>query len=188
MTLTTKNLNDVKMTIRKKVQNLFKTHKLLIKTSEHALVPKFIPSPLILHNEQNCIMLGDKEMYGGKDIYIEFCTSGLLPLDDKRHLWKWLYKKSYKNDYTCDKNVETQECTYFIPVDELIPIGFTPEIIAEMATPKPIVEFNFEGSAGEDIPFNDMTLKDYAAIKWKRPVSGRKWLNDLINNNFKSTQ
>lgn len=32
----------------------------------------------------------------------------------------------------------------------------------------------------EDVPFKDMTLRDYACIKLKVPQSNHNWLNDLI--------
>lgn len=39
----------------------------------------------------------------------------------------------------------------------------------------PVVE-----TSDEDAPITDMTLKDFAAIMLMKPVSKRKWLNDLI--------
>jgi hypothetical protein len=29
-----------------------------------------------------------------------------------------------------------------------------------------------------------MTIQDFAAIMWKKPVSNRKWLNDLITKQW----
>ena len=31
-----------------------------------------------------------------------------------------------------------------------------------------------------DILYSEMTIADYAAIMWKKPVSNRQWLNELI--------
>ena len=31
-----------------------------------------------------------------------------------------------------------------------------------------------------DSPYEKMTMRDYCAIQWKRPVSEKQWLNDLI--------
>ena len=31
-----------------------------------------------------------------------------------------------------------------------------------------------------DVLYSEMTIADYAAIMWKKPVSNRQWLNDLI--------
>ena len=32
-----------------------------------------------------------------------------------------------------------------------------------------------------DPPLNEMTIRDLAAIMLKKPVSNKKWLNDIIN-------
>lgn len=32
----------------------------------------------------------------------------------------------------------------------------------------------------EDSPHREMTIRDYTAIKWKRPISNKVWLNELI--------
>jgi hypothetical protein len=34
---------------------------------------------------------------------------------------------------------------------------------------------------GEDSPMSDMTITDFAAIMWKKPVSNKLWLNSLIS-------
>ena len=36
-----------------------------------------------------------------------------------------------------------------------------------------------------DVPYDSMTLRDFAAIQWKKPVSHKRWLNELITKNFK---
>jgi hypothetical protein len=33
---------------------------------------------------------------------------------------------------------------------------------------------------GDDSPISDMTITDFAAIMWKKPVSNKSWLNSLI--------
>jgi hypothetical protein len=41
---------------------------------------------------------------------------------------------------------------------------------------------DFDLDKENDLSFADITIKDFAAIMWKKPVSDKKWLNDLINN------
>jgi hypothetical protein len=33
---------------------------------------------------------------------------------------------------------------------------------------------------GDDVSYSEMTIRDIAAIIWKKPVSNKLWLNSLI--------
>ena len=35
-----------------------------------------------------------------------------------------------------------------------------------------------------DCPINELTIRDKAAITWKKPVSNKGWLNKLIKETF----
>lgn len=51
---------------------------------------------------------------------------------------------------------------------------FTEGITAKIAlTPKPV-------NVIPDVLYSEMTIADYAAIMWKKPVSNKQWLNELI--------
>jgi hypothetical protein len=32
----------------------------------------------------------------------------------------------------------------------------------------------------QDAPVDQLTIRDLAAILWKKPISSKKWLNDLM--------
>lgn len=51
---------------------------------------------------------------------------------------------------------------------------FTEGVTAKVAlTPRPV-------NVIPDVLYSEMTIADYAAIMWKKPVSNKQWLNELI--------
>lgn len=51
---------------------------------------------------------------------------------------------------------------------------FTEDVTAKITlTPRPI-------NVIPDVLYSEMTIADYAAIMWKKPVSNKQWLNELI--------
>jgi len=192
-------------TKREKVQNLRKQHNSLF-IKENVINPKFIPRMCYKHEGELIVGFYEREILGGKDIYTEFCDRDFNPEDPKRTLWKWQFNSEYKTEYKLsDPHPGTKDCRYLIPIDELINVKevhyptqqvvTVEEKVPEAVTPAPVVkevvkETPAEAlldapSAGEDVPYADMTLRDYAAIKWQKPVSLRGWLNDLIIKNSK---
>lgn len=178
-------------TKREKVLDLMKYHKKLF-AKEGELNPKFIPRLRYKHNGEYIIGFYLREIYGEKDIYVELCSRDLTPEDPTRTLWKWEYNPHYATDYELSEpHPATGDQRYLIPFKELINV-------TELYNQPEVIEETFEElheeseiiiqediGAGTDIPYSDMTLRDYAAIQWKKPVSHRKWLNELINNTFK---
>ena len=85
----------------------------------------------------------------------------------------------------------TGDRRYFIPVESLVDVsllhGLKVEEIKveqEVIEQEEIFEFTKDIGAGSDIPFSAMSLRDYAAIKWHKPVSQKIWLNELISKTF----
>jgi hypothetical protein len=183
------------MSKRDKILGLVEKHKPLFE-KEGVLNPKFIPRLCYKHNGELTIGFYPKEIYGGMDIYTEFCSKDFTPEDPKRTLWKWIYNPEYAKEYhLSDAHPGTGDRRYLIPIAELINVTEfyaeqepASEEIVEESTEYEIEEKEFlieSPSAGDDVPYAAMTLRDYAAIQWKRPVSLKPWLNDLIREKFK---
>ena len=177
MGLSTKKFNEKKKDIlnkREKIELLREKHVELFK-QEKISKPKFIPKMCYKYMGELIISFFPSEIRGGQDIYTEFVSRDYESEDPDRRLWKWIYNAEYDTEYRkSDPHPMTGDRRYLIPVDELIEIKksdsedlFTENLI----------------TGGEDVPYSAMTLRDYAAIQWKKPVSHKAWLNDLIRNN-----
>jgi len=123
------------------------------------------------------------EVGKGMDIYIELTSSDLLPEDPERTLYKWRFNPNYQEEYEAlEKDGTTR---YMIPVSELILMkNNAPEIIIDQKYKEPnkVKEFSFSNAdENEDAPISEITIRDYAAIIWKKPISNKNWLNNLIN-------
>lgn len=189
MGLSTKILNgssNEPLDKRKKILELAKHHKDLFE-KENLHSPKFIPRMAYPHKNELVIGFYAKEIYGGGDIYIEFCSRDYEPEDASRILWKWIYNPEYATEYEqSEPHGVTGDKRFLIPVAELINVNaLHAQKIEAKAEQKIEEEFLIETpSSGEDVPYAAMTLRDFAAITWKRPVSLKPWLNDLIRNKF----
>jgi hypothetical protein len=63
-----------------------------------------------------------------------------------------------------------------VPVDELVLIKE-----AKKDVKKKDEDVFILPNANEDLPMDQMTIRDLAAIFLNKPVSTKQWLNDLIN-------
>jgi hypothetical protein len=178
---TTSKQEEKGPTKREKVLLLMEKHKPLFE-KEGVTNPKFIPRMAYKHNGELIIGFYPKEMYGEQDIYTEFCSREYEPEDPERILYKWKYNPHYEEEYEAsDPHPTTGDVRYLIPVDELINVA---EEHKEESKDQPQLFEEFDKKSS-DVPYDAMTLRDYAAIQWQKPVSHKKWLNELITKNFK---
>jgi hypothetical protein len=59
---------------------------------------------------------------------------------------------------------------YIIPVEELYAYGKAVEVEDEFDMPDP----------DQDLPIDQLTIRDLAAILTGKPVSMKKWLNEIV--------
>ena len=112
------------------------------------------------------------ELQKGEDIFLEFVSKELVPEDPARRLYKWTYNPHFAEEYdTTEPTQGTGHVRYLIPVDELTLIKTDEE--------ESLNDFELP-DANLDLPLDQMTIRDLAAILLKQPVSQKKWLNDLI--------
>lgn len=184
MAISTTNLSDnkPKLTKREKILALMNDHKPLFE-KEGIQNPKFIPRLCYKHKGELIIGFYNMEITGGNDIYIEFCDRNFIPEDTKRTLYKWVFNPEYSSEYEkSDPHPATKDRRYLIPVNELINVTQlynAPKVVQEK------LEFEDLNTEILDVPYDAMTLRDYAAIQWKKPVSYKKWLNELVTKTFK---
>lgn len=174
-----------KINRKTKTAELLEFHKDKIKANQISN-PLFIPKCAYQPSGMEGLHLGffesELKRGAGADIYTEFVSIDLDPEDPDRNLYKLRYNPHYAEEYVTTEPNSNGHVRYLIPVDELIKIEY-PEIIEEDNEEYPSSLFpDFElMDPDKDAPLNRMTIKDLFAVMHKKPVSDKKWLNDLIN-------
>lgn len=128
------------------------------------------------------------EMTRNADIYIEFAHKENLPIDPAaRTLYKLAYNPFYDDEFEKTSPDSPGGVRYLVPVSELIVIKRYEKKEETEIRLKPKEEttapLTFSLPDNEtDLPIDQLSIRDFAAIMWKKPVSHKKWLNELIKN------
>lgn len=147
------------------------------------------------------------EVNGVKDV---------VPMLEDRQLFKYKYNPYFQEEYEKKEGISAKGepyLSYTVPVSELTAIMTDGSEITynlyekrkaekEAELPKlqnklsvfpdfeqeftPQVEEKVEVQSVEDAPFSELTIRDLAAIMLMKPVSNKKWLNDLVNTKDKA--
>lgn len=125
------------------------------------------------------------EISRGQDIYTEFVSRDYNSEDPDRKLWMWKHNPFYETEYeTSDPHPVTGDVRYLIPVEELVCVSEPEDEVPWKEDDEP-TSLDFSKTLPDadlgDIPLSEMTMRDYAAIHLNKPVSRKKWLNDIIN-------
>lgn len=124
----------------------------------------------------------ESEVSKGEDIYVEFTSKELVPEDPERKLYKWRFNPHFDTEYEkTEPSPQNGHFRYLVPVEELSEVkGATKQ------KTKPAVQCKLDLSAipdpDDDLPMDQMTIRDYAAIHMRRPVSKKEWLNKIITS------
>jgi hypothetical protein len=124
-------------------------------------------------------------------VYIEFIDFDNHPVHDKPVLYKYRHNPYYKTEYVYDPPREKKNFeTYLVPVSELEIVGgkLPMDISEPKVEVKPKISIPAEMrqenesplSEKEDVHYSELTVRDIAAMILKKPVSNKKWLNQLI--------
>lgn len=128
----------------------------------------------------------ENELDGSKDLYVEWVNRFYKP-DDDRRLYKYRYNPHYQTDYVKETSAEGYEW-YIVPMDrfDLVKDGESASFDKDLEEKEVIqetLEFDFDiVNPDEDCPAENITLRDWAAILLKSPVSRKEWLNKLIKD------
>ena len=142
-------------------------------------IPKLFYKPREIDAQEPYVAFFASEVIKGQDIYTEDSESENTPRDPDRRLYKWRFNPRYKEEY---QKIETNgSVRYFIPVSELVLIKVnSPDIKVQEAYGKPVSLEIFQADDSDDVSLNDASLRDLAAVLWRKPVSKKQWLNELI--------
>jgi hypothetical protein len=167
---------------QEKTEELIKFHDWKFKLIQEDN-PLFIPKCAYVPKGKTEHFIGvfPSEVKKGRDIYTEFTSIELEPEDQNRTLYKWRFNPHYDEEYEKTENSSTAAASYryLIPVSELVKIEIEQE---ETPATSMFPDFDEIMDPDADAPFNQMTIRDLAAIMLKKPVSHKKWLNDIIKS------
>lgn len=177
---------------RKAIEELKEKHTKLFEL-EGIEKPKFIPKMAYIPKDCSELIIAffPSELLGGEDIYTEFADANYIPTDPVRTLYKWQFNPEFDIEYQkSEPHPATGLSRYYIPVAELIEVGKQKDkkklstkaiggkkngqIVMNLIDPVAEKELK------QDVLLSEMTMRDELAIRWERPVSLKKWLNDLI--------
>lgn len=164
---------DVKLTQEEKsrrLHDLREYHRATLEAIDEDAMYK--PRRFFKPKEKDTVhfILFPNELKAGQDVYTEKINSNNESEDSSRTLYRWVFNPDWASEYT---QVQKGETTYYlIPVSELIPVEHIvpgiDESILELSNPD------------IDAPMDQMTIRDYYAIHNQKPVSQKKWLNEII--------
>lgn len=136
--------------------------------------PFYSPKMSYFDSGERVVSFFPSEVEKGEDIYTEFVSRNYDSEDPTRTLYKWKYNPHYASEYrTTTPASEMQTIRYIIPVEELIVCSFEDEF--------PVDEFDMP-DPDQDLPIDQLTIRDLAAILTGKPVSMKKWLNEIVKS------
>ena len=128
------------------------------------------------------VSLFHSEISKGTDVYIEFTDRFNIPEFSDRTLYLYRFNPHFEEEYEkTEPNGVTGNVRYLVPVDELTVVKAAEEVKPTAIRTKDI-SFDDFSDADTDLPIDQLTIRDLAAILLQRPVSNKKWLNQLISN------
>jgi hypothetical protein len=122
-----------------------------------------------------------------KGFFFELVTRGLDPVDAQRKVYRVAPSTSFEDEFELN-----EKGSFLVPIEELrvvnpdsVAISKSSAVTSSDKVLKPTLqEMAYKAPAPmEDLPYSDMTIRDYYAIHAGKPVSAKNWLNDLIKNN-----
>lgn len=148
-------------------------------------------------NGEIVVGIFENEFSKPKGFYFEIIDGNLNPSDRDRTIYRVPYNSDYKEEYEMDERGK-----FLVRLSELKKINRQSAALLkdnilrteEQYSPKPIQVFQkqapkqflpFENNSQpvvEDAPYSEMTIRDYIAIHTGKPVSLKKWINDLVKN------
>jgi hypothetical protein len=161
----------------------------------------FIPKSQYKPHGKDELYIGmfQSELRKAVDIYTEAVSYEIVSEDPERKLYKWNYNPHWDSEYEVATSEASNIPRYLIPVAELTIVEdptypFKKDInepMREIKETKKVENKNidiFGSSDLEDVPLNQVTLRDIAAILLREPCSTREWLNSLIVINKSKTK
>lgn len=162
--------------LRKRIEDLKKHHDATFKKIGYDVYYKPHMCYQPKGKDTQHISFWASELRAGKDIYTEFASRDYISEDSTRTLYRWKYNPSWAEEYDSVLGKDGKSERYLVPVSELVAISHeenSQEITLELDNPD------------IDMPIDQITIRDLAAVFLNKPVSQKKWLNDIITTKTK---
>jgi hypothetical protein len=124
----------------------------------------------------------DTEFLKEKGFYFELISSDLEPIDPERKVYRVPMNLSYKDEYEINAKL-----SYNVPLEELRVVNPSAVAIGKLGAITNSEKYREETYSTtkkvvtlEDLPYSEMTIRDYITIHTGRPVSLKPWLNELM--------
>lgn len=115
-----------------------------------------------------------------KGFFFELVTRDLDPLESDRKVYKIARNDNHEEEYEMN-----EKGSFLVPVDELRVINPTSAPVdnkPEPPQPAQVFSSKSQDSVEPDLPYSEMTIRDYMAIHTGKPVSLKPWLNELLHS------
>ena len=154
----------------------------------------FYPKTVNTYQGVNYISLYERELVN-TNFFTELCNESVEITDPLRTLYQWKGNKHCIEEYKKYEN--SFGVKYSVPLEEFIKVN-TKEILEKYSIVKPskVKKISTKSVKPEEIKYDileidkkdeyidKLTIRDKCAIEWKKPVSEKKWLNELIKQQF----
>lgn len=171
-------------TTKEKIEDLKSLHKSTfdkLGLEEPLFIPRICYRPI--GEKDQVVSFFEQDFAKGKDIYTHFVSKGYESEDPQNRLWKWNYNPFYATEYKrSEPHPETGNIRFIVPADELTLIDAAYVKSKEIPVVAKI-PFDIEADLpdpDQDLPIDQLTIRDLAAILLKTPVSRKTWLNEII--------
>jgi hypothetical protein len=148
-------------------------------------LPKLIYRPQGKDDMHFSMFVG--ELRKEQDVYTEAVSQAKDPEDLNRTLYVWRYNPHWLEEYDTTEPMANGQVRYLIPAAELVKVNIPKKEEKKTISTKgnspstPLVmDFDEILDPAQDAPVDQLTIRDLAAILWKKPISSKKWLNDLM--------
>lgn len=155
---------NIGMSNKQKIATLRERHE---KDFEKLGVIDALYIPKMIFGEPPKLLFFRSELEFKKDIYTERVSQDYDVLDVERTLYVWRHNSNYKDEL--ETKAYGDDVMYYIPFTEFSQVSINKEA-EKFEIPNP----------NDDAPFSEFMIRDLAAIMWKKPVSQKRWLNDLV--------
>ena len=156
------------LTKKDKIAELQKKHEHVFEklgiTDPHYIPKMFFGTPLSMG-------LFHRELKDGLDVYTEKVSKSFESEDDTRTLYKWKHNPDWATAYPTKPLIHGEGVMYLIPFTEL-------KAIVEKKK-DPVYDFGLT-DPDMDLPIDQLTIRDLAAILTGKPVSLKQWLNEIV--------
>jgi len=124
-----------------------------------------------------------------KGFFFELVTRGLEPINNERTVYRVQPSTTFEDEYELN-----EKGSYLVALDELRTVNPQSVAISKSSAVTSSDRFNTKQAVTptapevlykapapmEDLPYSEMTIRDFYAIHTGKPVSVKTWLNELI--------